>query len=66
MDANAARIALEIIRSSLGMPSTASASDIVAKVREVKAVADLAGAALKARRRTFKPRHPMDLGRVAG
>ena len=61
MDANAARIALEIIRSSLGMPWTASASDIVAKVREVKAAADA-----KAKRRTFKPRHPMDLGRVAG
>jgi hypothetical protein len=61
MDANAARIALEIIRSSLGMPSTASASDIVAKVREVKAAADT-----KAKRRTFKPCHPMDLGPLKG
>ena len=61
MDANAARIALEIIRSSLGMPSTASASDIVAKVREVKAAADA-----KAKRRTFKPRHPIDLGPLKG
>lgn len=60
MDANAARIALEIIRSSLGMPSTASASDIVAKVREVKAAADT-----KAKRRTFKPRHPI-LGPLKG
>ena len=62
MDANAARIALEIIRSSLGMPSTASASDIVAKVREVKAAADARAKA----RRTFKPRHPMDLGPLKG
>lgn len=61
MDANAARIALKIIRSTLGMPSTASASDIVAKVREVKAAADT-----KAKRRTFKPRHPMDLGPLKG
>lgn len=60
MDANAARIALEMIRSLLGMPSTASPSDIVAKVRELKANRP----ELLRSRRVF--RAPLDLGRVHG
>lgn len=67
MNANAALTALAIIRDTLCLPSMASASDIAAKVRETKAAADLAGAAVEAKtRRAFKPRRPMDLGPVDG
>ena len=60
MDANAAITALAIIRDTLGLPSFASPSDIVAKVRELKANRP---EPLRSRR-VF--RAPLDLGRVHG
>jgi len=76
------QITLGQIREILGLSRRCSLAALVAAVRETKAAADLAGAALEAKRptlgeatdpirrpinrRTFKPRSPMDLGRVDG
>jgi len=40
---------LSEVRDILGLPKSASSRDIVSKVRETKAAADLAGAALEVR-----------------
>lgn len=56
------RIALKIIRDLHGMPDTACCADIVAKVRETKAVADLSGAALAAKQEPLAQGSSQDPG----
>jgi hypothetical protein len=60
------QIALTVIRDTLGLPSTASPSDVVNAVRKLKAERDALDGHLFKPRRTRKIRLPMDLGRVDG
>jgi len=60
------QIALGQIREILGLRPSASLSAVVAAVRETKAAADLAGAALQAKKARRVFRAPLDLTKHQG